>query len=45
MTCNNVTYLIPLGGCKYVDRSQWDYFTKDYEYFLILFHLFHMKEF
>ncbi len=32
-------------GCKYVDRSQWDYFTKGLWVIFSLFLLFHMKEF
>jgi hypothetical protein len=33
------------GRCKYIDRSQWDYFTKGLWIVFSLFSLFHMKEF
>jgi hypothetical protein len=32
-------------GCKYVDRNQWDYFTKGLWVLFNKFSLFHMKEF
>ncbi len=32
-------------GCKYIERSQWDYFTKGLWVLFSPFWLFHMKEF
>ncbi len=32
-------------GCKYIDRSQWDYFTKGLWVLFNPFSFFHMKEF
>jgi hypothetical protein len=36
---------LKVDGCKYVDRSQWDYFTKGPWVLFNKFSLFHMKEF
>jgi hypothetical protein len=44
MTCNTVTYLIPLRGCKYVDRSQQNYFTKRLWVPFNFFSPFHVKQ-